>query len=112
MSILRDLFSPLYARFPASRHGKKRAALWVYILMSIILHFTSARSSHLLRALQTLFELDVGQRRFYTFMASPKLPWERLWPTFRATRRSFSYFSVRLKFTYIVAAMSHEYPVR
>ena len=81
MFILSDLFSPLYALFPASRHGKERAALWVYTLMSIIIHFTSARTSNLLRALQTLFELDVGRRRFYTFMASPKLPWERLWET-------------------------------
>ena len=79
MFILSDLFSPLYALFPASRHGKERAALWVYTLMSIIIHFTSARTSNLLRALQTLFELDVGRRRFYTFMASPKLPWERVW---------------------------------
>ncbi|HFE38303.1 MAG TPA: hypothetical protein ENK06_07805, partial [Gammaproteobacteria bacterium] len=30
------------------------------------------------RCLQTLFELPVCQRRFYTFMASSKLPWERL----------------------------------
>jgi hypothetical protein len=36
-------------------------------------------TSNLLRALQTLFGLDPGRRRFYAFMASPKLPWERLW---------------------------------
>ncbi len=79
MFILRHLFSPLYELFPASRHGKERAALFVYTLMSIIIHFTSARTSNLLRALQTLFEFDVGHRRFYTFMDSPKLPWQRLW---------------------------------
>jgi len=26
-----------------------------------------------------LFGLDITQRRFYTFMASSKLPWENLW---------------------------------
>jgi hypothetical protein len=36
-------------------------------------------SANLLRSLQTLFGLDLNRRRFYTFMASPKLPWERLW---------------------------------
>jgi hypothetical protein len=29
--------------------------------------------------LQTLFGLDVGRRRFYTFMASAKMPWQSLW---------------------------------
>jgi hypothetical protein len=79
MCILRNLFSPLYNLFPASRHGKERATLFVYTLITVIVHFTSARTSNLLRALQTLFEFDVDRRRFYTFMDSPKLPWERLW---------------------------------
>jgi hypothetical protein len=37
-------------------------------------------TSNLLRTLQLLFGFDLGRRRFYTFMASPKLPWDRLWP--------------------------------
>ena len=78
MFILRHLFSPLYTLFPASRHGKERATLFVYTLITVIVHFTSARTSNLLRALQILFEFDVDRRRFYTFMDSPKLPWERL----------------------------------
>jgi hypothetical protein len=48
----------------------------------VITHFTSSRTSNLLRCLQTLFELPLTQRRFYTFMASPKLPWPQLWATF------------------------------
>jgi hypothetical protein len=36
-------------------------------------------TSNLLRSLQTLFGLDPGRRRVYTFMASPHLPWEALW---------------------------------
>ncbi len=79
MLILRNLFSPLHNLFPASRHAQERATLFVYTLTAVIIHFTSARTSNLLRALQTLFEFDVDQRRFYTFMASPKLPWRRLW---------------------------------
>ena len=36
-------------------------------------------TSNLLRSLQTLFGLDPGRRRFYTFMASSTIPWQRLW---------------------------------
>jgi hypothetical protein len=51
----------------------------VFALLAIIVPFTSSMTSNLLRSLQTLFGLDLNRRRFYAFMASPKLPWERLW---------------------------------
>jgi hypothetical protein len=57
----------------------KRGTWFVYTLLSIILPFTASRASHLLRSVITLFGLKITQRRFYIFMASPKLPWERLW---------------------------------
>nr|CBX27331.1 hypothetical protein N47_H21530 [uncultured Desulfobacterium sp.] len=38
-------------------------------------------SSNVLRSIQTLFGFHVNQRRFYTFMASNKLPWNKLWLT-------------------------------
>jgi len=48
-------------------------------LLAVVVPFTSSLTSNLLRALQTLFGLDPGRRRFDAFMASPTLPWERLW---------------------------------
>ena len=36
-------------------------------------------TSNLLRSLQILFGLNLRQRRFYTFMASSSIPWQRLW---------------------------------
>ena len=36
-------------------------------------------SSNLLRSLNTLFGFPITRKRFYTFMASPCLPWDKLW---------------------------------
>ena len=79
MFILRDILIPLQDEFKHSRKGPERGTWFIYTLLAVITHFTSSRSSNLLRCLQTLFDLPICQRRFYTFMASPKLPWERLW---------------------------------
>jgi len=81
MFILRDILAPLQEQFKHSRKGSERGVWFVYTLLAVITHFTSSRTSNLLRCLKTLFELPVCQRRFYTFMASPKLPWQRLWVT-------------------------------
>ena len=81
MFILRDILTPLKAQFKHSRKGSERSVWFVYTLLAVITHFTSSRTSNLLRCLQTLFELPICQRRFYTFMASSKLPWQRLWTT-------------------------------
>ena len=79
MFILRDLLLPLQAQFSDSTLGRERAHWFVFTLLAVIVPFTSSMTSNLLRSLQTLFGLDLGRRRFYTFMASSKLPWERLW---------------------------------
>ncbi len=81
MFILRDILIPLQEQFTLSRKGDERGVWFIYTLLAVITHFTSSRTSNLLRCLQTLFELPVCRRRFYTFMASPKLPWQRLWVT-------------------------------
>jgi hypothetical protein len=81
MFILRDLLRPLQTQFSDTRLGRQRAHWFVFTLLAVIVPFTSSMTSNLLRSLQTLFGLDPGHRRFYAFMASPKLPWERLWPT-------------------------------
>ena len=81
MFILRHILAPLQDQFKLSRKGGERGIWFIYTLLAVITHFTSSRTSNLLRCLQTLFELPLSQRRFYTFMASPKLPWENLWLT-------------------------------
>ena len=81
MFILRDLLRSLQTQFSDTRLGRQRAHWFVFTLLAVIVPFTSSMTSNLLRSLQTLFGLDPGHRRFYAFMASPKLPWERLWPT-------------------------------
>lgn len=79
MFILRDLLHPLQEPFSNTQLGRERAHWWVLTLLAVIVPFTSSLTSNLLRALQTLFDLDPGRRRFYAFMASPTLPWQRLW---------------------------------
>jgi hypothetical protein len=79
MFILRDLLLSLQTPFSDTRLGRERAHWFVFTLLAVIVPFTSSLTSNLLRSLQTLFGLDLNRRRFYTFMASPKLPWERLW---------------------------------
>ncbi len=42
---------------------------------------TVSRTSNLLRAIETLFGVSIAQWRYYTFMASVKLPWDSVWET-------------------------------
>ena len=83
MFILRDLSRALQAPFADSKPGRERGLWFIFMLLAVIVPFTSSMSSNLLRSLQTLFGLDLGRRRFYTFMASPKIPWQRLWQVLR-----------------------------
>lgn len=79
MFILRDLLLALQTPFSDSKLGRERALWFVFTLLAVIVPFTSSMSSNLLRSLQSLFGLDLNRRRFYAFMASPSLPWDRLW---------------------------------
>ena len=79
MFILRDLLLALQAPFASTKLARERSLWFIFTLLAVIVPFTSSMSSNLLRSLQTLFGLDLGQRRFYTFMASTKIPWMRLW---------------------------------
>ncbi len=76
MFILKSILTPLQAEFSRS---SERADWFACTLLSFILPFTRSRSSNILRSLRELFDLSITQRRFYTFMASPKLPWLPLW---------------------------------
>jgi hypothetical protein len=79
MFILNDLLSSLQEEFSNTKQGQKRKIWFVYTLLAVVLPFTSSITSNLLRALQTLFGLNIQSQRFYTFMASPTLPWRSLW---------------------------------
>jgi len=79
MFILHDILKPLQNEFSPSKLGSYRSRWFVYTLLSFIIPFTSSISSNILRCMQTFFGIDINKRRFYTFMASPKLPWDKLW---------------------------------
>jgi hypothetical protein len=82
MSILHRLLTELKDQFIQSEKGKERGAWFVYTLLAIILPGTSAKTSHLFRVLHVIFGLTtIGKKPFYSFIASPKIPWGRLWPT-------------------------------
>jgi hypothetical protein len=79
MLILHSLLSELKEEFAQSRKGEERGPWFIYTLLAIILPFTSSRTSNLLRALETLFGFSIKKKKYYRFMASPKIPWNRLW---------------------------------
>ncbi len=81
MFILRDLLTPLQEEFSNTSQGQKMKIWFAYTLLAVVVPFTSSITSNLLRALQTLFGLDIQSQRFYTFMASTTLPWKGLWQT-------------------------------
>jgi hypothetical protein len=82
MFILHDILEKLKNEFLQSKHSKERSNWFVYTILAIIVPFTSSRTSNILRCLKTLFGFDwIRRKRFYTFMASPKIPWKRVWQT-------------------------------
>ena len=58
-----------------------RGCWFSYTILAFIIPFTSSISSNIFRCINTLFGLNVNKRRFYAFMASNKIPWNKLWPT-------------------------------
>lgn len=81
MFILRDLLVPLQEVFSKTKQGQKRKVWFAYTLLAVVVPFTSSITSNLLRALHTLFGLEIESQRFYTFMGSTTLPWKALWKT-------------------------------
>ena len=80
MRVLNQILSPLSNTFGDSEKEKERAAWFTCTLLSIIIPFTGSKASHLLRCLKCVFGfVNITKRRFYIFMASPKIPWDRLW---------------------------------
>ena len=79
MPILPALASQFQSLFPATRNGQERARWFILTLQAILVPITASRTSNLLRAIATLFGVTIAQSRYYTFMASVKLPWARFW---------------------------------
>jgi len=80
MFILHEILTNLKSEFATSRKGHERGSWFVYTILAILVPFTSSKTSNILRCLKALFGITgIGKKRFYTFMASPKLPWQRLW---------------------------------
>jgi len=80
MFILNNILGPLQKAFSSTNLGRERSRWFTYTILAFIVPFTSSISSNILRCINTLFGLNVDRRRFYTFMASNKLPWDKLWP--------------------------------
>jgi len=74
MFILRGILTPLQNEYSSASLGRQRSQWFVYALLAFIVPFTNSISSNILRSLNTLFGISVNRRRFYTFMASNKLP--------------------------------------
>ncbi len=81
MFILNDIFTPLQNAFSSTNLGSERRQWFTYTILAFIIPFTSSISSNIFRCINTLFGLRVNRRRFYAFMASNKLPWDKLWRT-------------------------------
>lgn len=79
MLILHSLLKEFKKEFAKSKKGEERGPWFIYTLLAIILPFVSSRTSNLLRALETLFGFSIKKKKYYRFMASPKIPWQGLW---------------------------------
>ena len=80
MIILQDLLKKLKDEFTKSRKADELGTWFVYTLLAIIIPFTSSKTSNILRCLNALFGFTgIETKRFYRFMASPKITWQRLW---------------------------------
>jgi hypothetical protein len=79
MSILPSLARDFQFLFPRTIRGQERFHWFLLTLKAILVPITVSRTSNLLRAIETLFGVSIAQWRYYTFMASVKLPWARVW---------------------------------
>ena len=86
MATLHQLLTRFKDDFAHSKKGEERAQWFIYTILAVIVPFTSSKTSNVLRCLHTIFGFShVSKRRFYTFMASSKIPWDKLWETTRGT---------------------------
>ena len=81
MPILRTLANDFQSLFPPTDKGQERLRWFILTLQAILVPVTASRTSNPLRAIETLFGVSIAEWRYYTFMASVKLPWEPMWAT-------------------------------
>ena len=79
MPILPALAAQLQCLFPATDKGQERWRWFMLTLQAILVPITASRTSNLLRAIATLFGVQIGQSPYYAFMASVKLRWAEVW---------------------------------
>jgi len=79
MPILPALATKLQCLFPATDKGQERWRWFMLTLQAILVPITASRTSNLLRAITTLFGVQIGQSPYYAFMASVKLHWTGVW---------------------------------
>ena len=79
MAILPTVASDFQFLFPLTDKGQERFHWFLLTLKAILVPITVSRTSNLLRAIETLFGVSIAQWRYYTFMASVKLPWDGVW---------------------------------
>jgi hypothetical protein len=79
MPILPALATRFQSLFAATDSGQERWRWFRPTRQAILVPIAAARTSNLLRAIATLFGVQIEQSRYYTFMASVKLRWERVW---------------------------------
>jgi hypothetical protein len=79
MPILPALAAQLQCLFPATDKGQERWRWFMLTLQAILVPITASRTSNLLRAIATLFGVQIGQSPYYAFMASEKLRWAGVW---------------------------------
>ena len=68
MPILPALATQFQCLFPATDSGQERWQWFVLTLQAILVPITASRTSNLLRAIATLFGVQIAQSRYYTFM--------------------------------------------
>jgi hypothetical protein len=79
MPILPALATQLQCLFPATDKGQERWRWFMLTLQAILVPITASRTSNLLRAIATLFGVQIGQSPYYAFMACMKLRWKEVW---------------------------------
>jgi hypothetical protein len=79
MNILPALAREWQPLFLSGRAARERFVWFVLTLQAIIVPITVSRTSNLLRSIASLFGVDIAQWRYYTFMASKRLPWAEIW---------------------------------
>lgn len=77
MDTLQPLLIALQSVFTRS---KNKRHLFGDIILAIIIPFGSAKSSNLYRKLTHILNHTISKTRFYRFMASNFLPWDKIWP--------------------------------